>query len=313
MADSGVVPVADTGSAGADQPARAALPEGRERMNKVARKGLVTAMVAGGVLGCAGYAQADAAAEGGTAGSPGVLSGNSVQVPVDVPVTVCGNTLDVVGLLNPASGVFCATPSTASPAHAAAPSAGSAHSAAPGRGGRHAGAPADEQGAPMGVVNGGPRRPSGAHAAPSADTGGAGGARAAGDTQGSSGLLSGNSVRLPIDLPVNITGNSVNVVGVGNPSTGNTAVNGEAPRPPAPAAVPEPEPVHNVPVAQTAPVEHAVAPTLAHTGADGLGGIAAASAGLLLGGAVLYRRSRAGRTSRAAALAGAGAGAGAAA
>jgi LPXTG-motif cell wall-anchored protein len=56
-----------------------------------------------------------------------------------------------------------------------------------------------------------------------------------------------------------------------------------------------------------------VAPTLAHTGADGLGGIAAASAGLLLGGAVLYRRSRAGRTSHAAALAGAGAAAGAAA
>lgn len=281
-------------------------------MNKVARKGLVTAMVAGGVLGCAGYAQADAAAEGTAAGSPGVLSGNSVQVPVNVPVNVCGNTLDVVGLLDPASGNSCANTSASSPTYAAARHAGSAsvspaRSAAPTRG-RHAGAPADEEGAPADVVNGGPRRPSGAHAAaPGADGGDVGGAHAAGGAHGSPGLLSGNSVLLPIDLPVNITGNSVNVVGVGNPSTGNTAVNGEAPRPPAPASAPEP--VHNAPVPQTAPVERAVAPTLAHTGADGLGGIAAASAGLLLGGAVLYRRSRPGRAVRTAALAGAGAGA----
>ena len=40
--------------------------------------------------------------------SPGVLSGNTVQVPVDVPVNVCGNTVNVVGLLNPAVGNSCA-------------------------------------------------------------------------------------------------------------------------------------------------------------------------------------------------------------
>jgi len=36
--------------------------------------------------------------------SPGVGSGNLVQVPVHVPVNVVGNSVDVIGLLNPAFG-----------------------------------------------------------------------------------------------------------------------------------------------------------------------------------------------------------------
>ncbi|HEY5835823.1 chaplin [Streptomyces sp.] len=90
-------------------------------MNAVARKGLVTAVVAGGLLATAGSAQADSAAGGDTAGSPGVLSGNTVQVPAHVPVNVCGNTVDVVGALNSASGQACANTSatgeTSPPAH----------------------------------------------------------------------------------------------------------------------------------------------------------------------------------------------------
>lgn len=39
--------------------------------------------------------------------SPGVLSGNLVQVPVHVPVNVCGNSVNVIGLLNPAFGNSC--------------------------------------------------------------------------------------------------------------------------------------------------------------------------------------------------------------
>ncbi len=49
-----------------------------------------------------------ASAEGVAAGSPGVLSGNLIQVPVHVPVNVCGNTISVIGLLNPAFGNSCA-------------------------------------------------------------------------------------------------------------------------------------------------------------------------------------------------------------
>ncbi|MFD4950249.1 chaplin [Streptomyces sp. NPDC058451] len=53
-------------------------------------------------------ALADSHADGAAANSPGVLSGNVVQVPVHVPVNVCGNTVNVVALLNPAFGNHCA-------------------------------------------------------------------------------------------------------------------------------------------------------------------------------------------------------------
>jgi LPXTG-motif cell wall-anchored protein len=90
-------------------------------MNGLARKGLVSAMVAGGVLASAGYAQADSAASGDASGSPGILSGNSVQVPVHVPVNVCGNTVDVAGALNPAFGDDCANTDAAPPVHTPVP------------------------------------------------------------------------------------------------------------------------------------------------------------------------------------------------
>ncbi|MFJ8163063.1 chaplin [Streptomyces sp. NPDC096136] len=67
-------------------------------------------VMAAGVLvaaGAASPAMADAGAAGQAVGSPGVLSGNLVQVPVHIPVNVCGNTVNVVGLLNPAFGNTC--------------------------------------------------------------------------------------------------------------------------------------------------------------------------------------------------------------
>jgi hypothetical protein len=240
-------------------------------MNKVARKGLVTAMVAGGVLASAGYAQADSTATGETAGSPGVLSGNSVQVPVHIPVNVCGNTIDVIGLLNPAFGNTCANTSGGRRA-----AGGSASSST--RPVKHAGTPADES------AGGGSRSGGGAHAT--------------GSAVGSPGVLAGNAVKLPVDLPLNISGNSANVVGIGNPVFGNTAVNSDQPAtPPPPAHQPIPAPPNVAPTPAPAPapadtVEPEAAPTLAHTGADGLGWAAGGSAVLLLGGTVLYRRVR---------------------
>ncbi|KFH63630.1 hypothetical protein MVEG_10324 [Podila verticillata NRRL 6337] len=44
----------------------------------------------------------DSSAEGAATNSPGVVSGNQVQVPVHVPVNLCGNSIDIIGLLNPA-------------------------------------------------------------------------------------------------------------------------------------------------------------------------------------------------------------------
>ncbi|MFJ7592095.1 chaplin [Streptomyces sp. NPDC097617] len=72
-----------------------------------------TIAVAGAALlmGGAGLASAHggdgATAQGATGGSPGVLSGNLLQVPVDVPVNACGLTVNVVALLNPSFGNTC--------------------------------------------------------------------------------------------------------------------------------------------------------------------------------------------------------------
>ncbi|MFE9683344.1 chaplin [Streptomyces sp. NPDC006285] len=138
-------------------------------MRQVTRKGLMTVAAATGVLAATGgHAQADSGAHGTASGSPGVLSGNSVQVPVHAPVTVCGNTVNVVGVLNPAVGNKCA----------------------------------DKGGG------------SGHH-------GPGGGSQAGGHTNDSPGVGSGNHVQIPVDVPVNVCGNSVSVAGVGNTATGD--------------------------------------------------------------------------------------------
>lgn len=72
------------------------------------KKVVAAALVTGGlVLAGAGVASADAGAQGAAVQSPGVLSGNVVQAPVNIPVNVCGNTVSVIGLLNPAFGNTC--------------------------------------------------------------------------------------------------------------------------------------------------------------------------------------------------------------
>ncbi|MFI0990805.1 chaplin [Streptomyces exfoliatus] len=72
------------------------------------RKSLAVAAAAGAVVvGGASLAAADTGAQGVAAYSPGVGSGNLIQIPVHVPVNACGNTVSVIGLLNPAFGNTC--------------------------------------------------------------------------------------------------------------------------------------------------------------------------------------------------------------
>ncbi|MGW3865021.1 chaplin [Streptomyces sp. NPDC005047] len=232
-------------------------------MRRVTRNG-VLAVAASGALAVtmpayAAFASDGATADGSSAGSPGLVSGNTVQLPVDVPVNVCGNTVNVVGLLNPAAGNDCANT---------------------GKGGASQGSDAAHQG--------------------KGAAGTSGGAHAEGSGKDSPGVLSGNGVQLPVHLPVNVSGNSVNVVGIGNPAVGNESTNGsdDDPEPPPPAPA-EPEP--SAPEKERArpePVPHAAPPSesaaLAHTGADQTLPVLAGGAALVLGGAVLYRRFRPG-------------------
>jgi hypothetical protein len=72
---------------------------------------MTTAAVLAGaaLMACAGTAAADAGAAGSASDSDGVISGNVIQVPVDLGLNLCGDTIDVIGLLNPAVGSGCAT------------------------------------------------------------------------------------------------------------------------------------------------------------------------------------------------------------
>ncbi|MFF3321732.1 chaplin [Streptomyces sp. NPDC002889] len=227
-------------------------------MRQVHRKGLATVMLTGGALAMAtGYAHANSNADGAASDSPGVLSGNTVQLPVNVPVNVCGNTANVVGVLNPAVGNQCANGSGAG----AGSNSGSA-------------------------ANGGT---AGSSTAGSASNGG--GATADGGASNSPGVLSGNSVQLPIDVPVNVSGNSVNVVGIGNPATGNTSANVPG-KPPAAAPATPPKAAHPPKSATDDEGPLSSGGSLAHTGSDQLAFAVPAGATLLLGGLVLYRRFR---------------------
>ncbi|MFB7516166.1 chaplin [Streptomyces sp. NPDC056144] len=268
-------------------------------MRQIRRSGLATLMVTGGALALsAGAAHADAGAQGAAVGSPGVISGNTIQLPVHVPVNLCGNTVNVVGLLNPAAGNTCANTSSAPESGGYGEERGGdrAHKDLPGtpRGGEQGGGGSSDNGSAHGGSSNG------------------GGATAETEVKGSPGLLSGNGIQLPIDLPVNVSGNSVNVVGIGNPAVGNTAVNGPA-KPEQPVEIPTPRPqtpVRNVPVPQAeetetptpapapvpapapAPQGESRSVALASTGSDTVGYAASASAALLLGGALMYRRAR---------------------
>ncbi|MFI6683946.1 chaplin [Streptomyces sp. NPDC050485] len=75
---------------------------------------VAAALAATAVVGGAGVAAAadpkpptENSPVGVAENSPGLLSGDVIQVPVDVDANVCGDSIDVIGLLNPASGNTC--------------------------------------------------------------------------------------------------------------------------------------------------------------------------------------------------------------
>ncbi|BBC95932.1 chaplin [Streptomyces griseofuscus] len=76
-------------------------------MSRIAKGLVLTSAAVAAVAGAAGAAAASSGADGVAANSPGVISGNVIQVPVHVPVNVCGDSIDVIGLLNPAFGNTC--------------------------------------------------------------------------------------------------------------------------------------------------------------------------------------------------------------
>ena len=125
------------------------------------------------------------------ASSPGLVSGNVVQVPVDAPLNVCGITANVVAVYDTAAGNTCVNGGE----HGE-------HGTGHGYGPTHAGS----MGAP-----GMPRQSAGA------------GANAV--TANSNGAVTGNIVQVPIEAPIDACGDSVSVVGAFNSALDNHCVN----------------------------------------------------------------------------------------
>lgn len=120
-----------------------------------------------------------------------------------------------------------------------------------------------------------------------------------------------------MDVPIEFCGDTLDVIGLGNPVFGNACghqhPHGTPPHAPCPPHTPPPT-VHEhpptetpyTPVSYTPPVKvheqppappvtvhrQYTPPTLAETGGEGLLATSAASAALLAGGALLYRRAR---------------------
>jgi len=72
------------------------------------KKATAVAMVAGGLVaagaGMASATDGGSHAGGNAVGSPGVVSGNVIQAPIHIPVNAVGNSVNVIGVLNPAFG-----------------------------------------------------------------------------------------------------------------------------------------------------------------------------------------------------------------
>jgi hypothetical protein len=90
-------------------------------------------------------ALADAQADGSARNSAGVAAGNDVRVPVDLRVNACGNTVDVVGLLNPSFGDSCANAPSGGHGSQDTPPAHADRTPPPSRDGRTVPAPRGEQ------------------------------------------------------------------------------------------------------------------------------------------------------------------------
>lgn len=273
-------------------------------MRQVIGKGMLATAAASSILSLSGSNAFAAGGDAVAANSPGILSGNSVQAPLDVPVNACGNTADAAAALNPTAGNSCANSGAGAPQqqHTSAPQRAATQERAATRTdeGRGYGDTSDTDSY------------SGSHAGTQS--------LAQSDASHSPGILSGNNLQAPMDVPVNACGNTVDAAALLNPAFGNECANGapaptpprhetppssetppEAVEPPVERTVPRParpaEPPQHVAssVARQVPsAEPQSAAQLAETGSDQeLIAAAAASAALLIGGGILYRRGRA--------------------
>ncbi len=217
------------------------------------KRRVVLGMTTGGLLmtglGMAS-AHADTTATGETSHSPGIGSGNLIQLPVNAPINVCGNQIDVIGILDSVTGNSCSNDggSAAGGSNGGTSASGDAkHSPGVGSGNLvqiPINAPINVCGNQVDVIGVG-----NTDHGNSCSNGGSGSTTASGSSKGSPGIGSGNVIQVPINAPVNVCGNQVDVIGILDSVTGNSCENngGSTPTPPPPPPTPTPTPTQPTP------------------------------------------------------------------
>ncbi|MGW4020883.1 chaplin family protein [Streptomyces sp. NPDC005009] len=295
-------------------------------------RGVFAAAAATGILSLYGTpAVADSFGAGAADELPSVLAENNAKAPVTAPVNMCHNALGAVAAFNETHDNSCDNTSH----QAEDRSSGTAQHDSAGRHGENATGSGERSSewlsgnkaevpvtAPVNMCHNAlygvaafnethdnscgntshqaEDRSSGA--APR-DSSGHQGEDAGDSAEGSYGALHGNEVRVPVHMPVNMCGNTAELISLFNDSYGNSCGNyggyggyGEEDEPeketPPPTHVRMP-PAHEV---EKPPAEEAEVPGnpphLAETGSDGMIAAAAAGAVLIAGGAMVYRRGR---------------------
>jgi hypothetical protein len=96
-----------------NQLAQAVTNERNRSMNRISQVAVMTVAASAAVISAAGGAAAydghrGASAEAKAVNSPGFLSGNVDQTPIDMPINICGNSYNLeFGFANPAIGNTC--------------------------------------------------------------------------------------------------------------------------------------------------------------------------------------------------------------
>ncbi|MEU9453591.1 chaplin family protein [Streptomyces sp. NPDC048277] len=250
-------------------------------MRQTLSRGVFAAAAATSILSLYGSpAFADSDATGAAGGSPGVLSGNNVQAPVNVPINICGNSVDAASALNPAFGNSCVNTSDS-----------------------HRHSDSRFHGMPYGHHRDSGYGDSGYGDAPPAYGDSAppshGGQTPPSYGQDTPPPHGGHNSPPCTDTP---PGHSTPPSPPGHSTPPAPPRHSTPPSPPAHSTPPSPPahstpPRHSTPPSLTTPPgggqQHGAPPTLAHTGSEGMLAASAASAVLIAGGTILYRRGRA--------------------
>ncbi|MGH6656763.1 MAG: chaplin family protein [Actinocrinis sp.] len=181
----------------------------------------------------------DPAAGGGSSASSsvshsgGILSGNTVQIPIDLGLNLCGNQADAAAVANHVYGSTCGGTDAAGGSN----SGSSATSTTDHSGGILSGntvqAPINiplnvcgNQAVAVGAKNVTHGSTCGTGGGPGSNAGNGGGSSATAVTDHSGGLLSGNTVQAPVNVPLNACGNQANVIALKDKVSGTDCTTG---------------------------------------------------------------------------------------